>query len=81
MKLIAQYGDEWNIYDDGDSWYTLNPTTGDEISTLKSKNPYYPLAAVLKYDYETVDADFMNKLAKQAMKEVEDEKAANAANN
>jgi hypothetical protein len=62
MKKIAA-NPEYAIYDDGDSWVTIHEETGTEIDrVLKKIEPVYPSAACLKWGYEPIDVDFINKL-------------------
>ena len=38
---------------------------GKDYIIPKKKNPVYPLALVLKWDFEPIDIEYLNKLAEE----------------
>ena len=64
MLLIAKSGNTL-LYDNGDSWYQINKDVvpAKETTIKKSEEPFYPLAACLKWGFEAVDIEFLNKLS------------------
>jgi hypothetical protein len=73
MRLLARSGDIF-IYDDGDTWYNVNNYKKPAVETFipKAQNPFYPLAACLKWGFEPVDAAYLNKLSDGGLEAVAD---------
>jgi hypothetical protein len=64
MLLIAKSGNSF-IYDDGENWFQINNDVEPpkEIIIKKIEEPFYPLAACLKWGFEPVDIKYLNKLS------------------
>ena len=63
MKEIAE-NLEYIICEDGDSWVTIHRESKTEVDRVSKKfDPIYPLAACLKWGYNPIDSELINKLA------------------
>jgi hypothetical protein len=73
MRLLARKVNIF-IYDDGDNWYNLNNCKKPAVETFvpKSRNPFYPLAACLKWGFDPVDVEYLNKLSNGGLEAVAD---------
>ena len=63
MKLICK-NNLSSLYEDGEN-YRMVTKEGKDYIIPKKKNPVYPLALVLKWDFEPIDIEYLNKLAEE----------------
>ncbi|MDR1073005.1 MAG: hypothetical protein LBL45_04935 [Treponema sp.] len=73
MRLLARSGDIF-IYDNGDNWYNVNnyKKPAVEMFVPKSQNSFYPPATCLKWGFEPVDVEYLNKLSNGGLEAVAD---------
>jgi len=66
MILVCQLVGESGIYDDGDYWVTTDRRGVSPSKKLKKDFPFYPLAAVLKYNAKPVNQEILERLGELA---------------
>jgi hypothetical protein len=69
MDLICQGEEKAGIYEDGDYWVGTNSKGETTKRILKSKFPYWPLSAVLKFGMTPVNMERLKELSLQFSKE------------
>ena len=65
LDLICGSRESSGIYEDGDYWVATNLEGKPDKRILKSKFPYWPLSAVLKYNMQAVNTKRLEELDKQ----------------
>jgi len=66
MNILAEKS-KYNLIEDDNDWIIIWKADNKELKRYsKKENPKYPIAAVVKWGYKTVNAERMNEIMKTA---------------
>ncbi|MBO7695977.1 MAG: hypothetical protein J6T10_25365 [Methanobrevibacter sp.] len=69
MILICHNKDGEKVFDDGDKWVWVNSGYKKTAETPKKKSPFFPLFAVLKWQFTVDNKNAIAELEKNYKKE------------